>query len=135
MAKRLLWLCLAVAIGIEAKQAYFEHIQPTYGDALALVNQTPKDARIYFLFEPRTYGMSRSVQSDLILDNLGHDFYIYHTPEAILHAWRSQGYTYVLYQREGDTLLENPIESRRLFSLLEIVSATPNTILYRVPPP
>ena len=126
---------LAVAIGIEAKQAYFERIQPTYGDALALVNQTPKDARIYFLFEPRTYGMSRSVQSDLILDNLGHDFYIYHTPEAILHAWRFQGYTYVLYQREGDTLLENPIESRRLFSLLEIVSATPNTILYRVPPP
>jgi hypothetical protein len=126
---------LAVAVGIESRQSYYERIQPAYGDALALVEQTPEDARIYFLFEPRSYGMDRSVQVDLILDNLGHDFYLYHTPEGILQAWQSQGYTYVLYQHAGDALLDDPQETARLFSLLEVVAETPNTVLYRLPAP
>jgi hypothetical protein len=126
---------LRVALGIESMQAYYERIQPAYGDALRLVRQTPPDAHIYFLYEPRTYGMDRIVRDDLILDNLAHDFYLYQTPEDVLQAWQSQGYSYVLYQRAGVDFLENPPETDRLFSMLEVVDETPNTILYRLPAP
>lgn len=126
---------LAAALGMIDRQSYFDRFQPPYGDALSLVSQTPADARIYFLFEPRSYGMSRSVTPDAINQNLAHDFYLYHTPENILHAWQARGYTYVIYQRVGDGLLENPEEDQRLFSILDVAAKTPNTILYRIPSP
>ena len=117
------------------RQVYFEQFQPSYGDALALVDQTPTEAYIYFLFEPRSFGMERTVVPDPINANLAHDFYLYHTPEEILHAWQSQGFTYVLYQRAGDGLLDQPQETDRLFSMLKVVVETPNTVLYQVPAP
>lgn len=126
---------LAVAVGIEPRQAYYERFQSSYADALELVDGTPPEASIYFLYEPRSYGMERSIQVDLILDNLGHDFYLYRSPEGILEAWAEQGYSHVLYQRAGDPLLSHPEETARLFSLLEVVSETSNTVLYRLPVP
>jgi 4-amino-4-deoxy-L-arabinose transferase-like glycosyltransferase len=124
---------IATALGIESKQAYYEKYQPTYADALALVNQTPENASVYFLYEPRSYGMNRTVQSDLVLDNLDHDFYLNHTPENVLQAWQAEGYTYVLYQKAGDSMLAFSEESQQLFSMLTIVAETENTILYQVP--
>jgi hypothetical protein len=124
---------VAVDLGITDRQVYFERFQPTYADALSLVSQTPPDAHIYFLFEPRSYGMDRAVTPDPINTNLGHDLYLYHTPESILYEWQSLGYSYVLYQRAGESLLENPELDQRLFSLLKVVAETPNTILYQVP--
>jgi 4-amino-4-deoxy-L-arabinose transferase-like glycosyltransferase len=126
---------LAAALGMTSRQAYFEYTQPSYADALSLVSQTPADAHIYFLFEPRSYGMNRTITPDSINQNLVHDFYLYHTPENILHAWQSQRYNYVLYQRVGDGFPENLEGEQRLFSLLDITAETPNTILYRIPSP
>ena len=126
---------LAAALGMTGRQAYFDRFQPAYADALALVGQTPPGSQVYFLFEPRSYGMSRPVTPDPINQNLAHDFYLDHTPEAILLDWRAQGYAYVLYQRIGEGYLEDPGESQRLFSLLELVQQTSNTVLYRLPPP
>ena len=126
---------LAAALGMTGRQAYFERFQPAYADALELVSQTPPGSKVYFLYEPRSYGMSRPVTPDPINQNLAHDFYLDQTPEAIVKAWQAQGYAYVLYQRAGDSLLEEPEDSQRLFSLLEVVQQTSNTILYRLPPP
>jgi len=124
---------LAAATGMTSRQAYFERFQPAYGDALTLVGQTPEGSRVLFLFEPRSFGMSRFVQPDPINENLDHDFYLYHTPEAVLRSWQARGFTYVLYQHAGDTLTENLAESERLFSMLEVAAQTPFTILYRIP--
>jgi hypothetical protein len=126
---------LMVAVGAETRQEYMARLQPGYADALELVTQTPMNGYVYFLFEPRSYGMPRRVQPDPINDNLAHDFFLYHTPEGILHAWQSQGFTYILYQHAGDSLLDQPQETARLFSMLQVVAETPNTILYRIPSP
>ena len=123
----------AVALGMADRQAYIQRQQPSYGDALSLVSQTPPESRIYFLFEPRSYGMRRSVTPDAINSNLAHDLWLYHTPENILHEWQAQGYAYVLYQRAGDRLVENPAEAARLFSMMDVVAQTSNTILYKIP--
>jgi hypothetical protein len=124
---------IAVTLGMTDRQAYFEQFQTSYGDALSLVSHTPPDAHVYFLFEPRSYGMSRSVTPDPINQNLAHDFFLYHTPENVLHAWKAQGYTNVIYQRAGDELIKNSAEDQRLFSLMDMVEETPNTILYQIP--
>ena len=126
---------LAVSLGIVNRQEYFDKIQPNYADALKLVNTTPDDSRIYFLFEPRSYQMPRFVMADPINTNLAHDFYLFETPDKIVQAWRSEGYTHVLYQHAGEGLIENPEDTSRLFALLEIVEQTPNTTLYHIPAP
>ena len=126
---------LAAALGMNDRQAYFERFQPAYADALSLVRQTPANAHIYFLFEPCSYGMNRAVTPDILHLNLSHDFYLYHTPENVLHNWQTRGFTYVLYQHLGDGSLENPGEDQRLFSMLDLVAETPNTVLFQIPSP
>ena len=126
---------LMAAVGAETNQAYMTRLQPSYADALELVGQTPMDSYVYFLFEPRSYKMPRRVQPDPINDNLAHDFYLYHTPEGILRAWQSQGFTYILYQRAGEGLLDQPQETARLLYKLQVVAERPDTILYRLPAP
>jgi hypothetical protein len=79
--------------------------------------------------------MPRRVQPDPINDNLGHDFNLYLSPEGILRAWQAQGYTNILYQRAGESLLNQPMETDRLFSMLQVVAETPNTILFHLPEP
>ncbi|MFH2102335.1 MAG: glycosyltransferase family 39 protein [Chloroflexota bacterium] len=126
---------LATALGMNSRQTYYERFQPNYDDALALVDQTPEDARVYFVFEPRSYQMTRSVYADPINQNLAHDFYLYQTPEKVLQAWQAEEYTYVLYQFAGDSLVDNPEQVAQLFSMLEIIDQTSRTVLYRIPAP
>lgn len=99
---------LAIATGIVTTQSYFEKYQPGYAYALQVVDQTNLNARIYSLFEPRSYSMTRPIQPDPILDNFSHDVYLYEHPENVVAAWRSQGYTHVLLnRRNADLMLEN----------------------------
>lgn len=85
-----------VSVGSESRSSYMARIQPSYADAIRLVNQTPTDAFIYSLYEPRTFGMERHVQADAINDNLAHDFYLYATNAQVVTAWKKLGYTHVL---------------------------------------
>ncbi|MGD0610762.1 MAG: glycosyltransferase family 39 protein [Anaerolineales bacterium] len=90
---------ILVAVGAETRQSYMARIQPGYAGALELVGQTPADAYIYFLYEPRSYGMPRRVQPDPINDNLLHSLYVYGNSDAAVAAWRAQGYTHILIYR------------------------------------
>ncbi len=90
---------IIAAIGSETRQSYVERFQPKYAQALELVNQTPPDAFVYLINEPRSYGMNRRVQPDPINDNLSHDFYIYRTNADLISAWKSLGYTHVLVSK------------------------------------
>ena len=87
---------LAVAIGIESRESYSAREQPDYTAAMELVNQTPPNAYIYLIDEPRSYGMNRRVQPDPINDNLPHDFYLYPANDELLSAWHELGYTHIL---------------------------------------
>jgi hypothetical protein len=123
------------ALKLQDIQIYLEKIQPSYADALSLVNQTPPAARIYFIYEPRSYGMGRQVVPDVLNTNISHDFYLYQTPENILNTWQSRGYTHLLYQINGERFFENPAGTQELFDLMELVSETHNSRLYKIPSP
>jgi hypothetical protein len=92
---------LSYAFGMESREAYFERIQPRYAEALKITSETPNDAYLYFLFEPRSYNMPRKIQPDPILDNLTHDYYQYNTPERIIKNWQANGYTHLLIYYPG----------------------------------
>jgi hypothetical protein len=92
---------LAYALGLETRQAYLSKVQPAYAQAMQLLESTPPDTSLYFLFEPRSYGATRQVQIDPILDNFAHDWYIHGDDESLVQDWRSRGYTHVMLYRRG----------------------------------
>jgi len=105
-----------------------------------MVSGTKPNAKIYFLFEPRSYGMTRNIQPDPILDNFSHDVFLHDTPENIVLAWKTEGYTHVLLNRRNAHLI---LEATKQASLLEqtIVFLTPvaaskdqNYELLEIPP-
>jgi hypothetical protein len=121
---------LATATGLVTSQAYLEKYQPGYASAVQMVSEVPLDSTVYSLLEPRSYGMTRSVQPDPILDNFSHDVYLSGKPEDILARWQRQGHTHVLLQRRAveailggtadETLLEETID------LLELIATSPD---------
>lgn len=106
---------LAIAMGIVTRASYFEKYQPGYAYAIQAVDQTGLNSNVYFLFEPRSYGMARSIQPDPILDNFAHDLYLYGNPESIINTWRQQGYTHVLLNRRAGSFVLEKAEDRTIF--------------------
>lgn len=99
---------LAVALGAQSRERYIERINPSYAALMKLMEELPTDARVYSLFEPRSYGLPRSTQPDPITYNFAHDAYLYETPAGILQTWKSEQYTHILvYERGLDFLIEN----------------------------
>ena len=99
---------LKYAAGLETRQAYLSRTIPHYAQAIDLVAQTPEDAQIYSIFEPRSYYFSRNVRIDAILGNLGHDLYLHGSPDAVVRSWKDAGYTHILFYRLGaDFLAQN----------------------------
>jgi hypothetical protein len=99
---------LAFAVGTESQESYLAKIQPSYAQAVELVDKTPDDSRIYALYEPRSYYISRVIQPDPILDNFAHAIYLHTDPKGVISSWQDEGYTHVLIYRQGiNFLLEN----------------------------
>ena len=99
---------LAVAFGVQSRERYIERVNPSYAAVISLLDELPKDAQVYNLFEPRSYALPRSVQPDTINSNFAHDIYLYQTPEAIIREWKSKGYTHILvYERGLSFLIES----------------------------
>ncbi len=130
---------LAYALGMESRQAYFERIQLSYAVAINLVNTTPPDAYVYFLFEPRSYQMPRKVQPDLINDNLAHDYYLFRTSDAIINDWGAKGYTHILLYNPGvESYIKNNREINKtqidiMLKNLKLETILGNYALYSIP--
>jgi len=135
---------LSVAIGITSREEYAEKRQPGYAHALALMKNVPANAKVYFLFEPRSYGINIQVQPDAINANFSHDMWLYKTPEKIIAAWQQQGYTHILLSRSGaDFIFQNesfsPSGEEAILKQVEILldrigeSQSGEYILYKIP--
>jgi hypothetical protein len=106
---------LAVVTGLTTHQSYYETYQPGYAYAQQVISKLTSNAKIYSLFEPRSYGIPRSIQPDPILDNFSHDLYLYGDPEGIIQAWLKQGYTHVLLNRRAAGLVLENAEEQAIF--------------------
>lgn len=136
---------LAVALGAQSRERYIERINPSYAGLMNIMGQLPSDARVYSLFEPRTYGLPRQTQPDPIIDNFAHDVYRHATPDAIIEHWKSAQYTHVLvYERGLGFMVESAAgkftpDTRAILqetlAKLEPVSQTPDRVysIYKIP--
>ncbi len=99
---------LAVALGAQSREKYIERINPSYAALMKLMHGLPADARVYSLFEPRTYGLPRQTQADPIIYNFAHDVYLYESSDAIIRHWKSEQYTHlIIYQRGLDFMVDS----------------------------
>lgn len=136
---------LAVAFGAQSRTRYIERVNPSYAALMNAVNELPRDAHVYSLFEPRSYGLPRLVQPDPINSNFAHDVYLFRTPDVIIQNWKSQRYTHVIvYERGRDFIAESdstrftPAMQAILTATLEqlkLVAQTPDKIysIYQIP--
>jgi hypothetical protein len=93
---------LAYLMGLESREAYLMRQQGDYYAAMKFVNaELPPDARVFFLWEPRTYYAERSTQPDVILDAWLHLRWQFNDVDAIAAALCARGYTHVLLSRAG----------------------------------
>jgi len=92
---------VSVVVGLTSQQEYTEKRQSGYAHLLTLMKDIPENTKVYFLFEPRSYGINAQVQPDAINANFSHDLWLYKTPKNIITAWRQQGYTHVVVSKLG----------------------------------
>ena len=135
---------IAVATGMVSRQRYMENQQPEYTRILGLVNKLPGNARVYFLFEPRSYGAKIYVEPDGINSHLSHDILLYKSPQKIISAWQQQGYTHVLLSTKGADFVFHsessaPIDQEALLKQVEALlipvdeSQNGRSVLYKIP--
>jgi hypothetical protein len=88
--------------GQESREAYLTRRLGAYYATMQAINQSlPAEAKIVFLWEPRSYYCQRDCRPDSILDEFPHLVYQHATAEAIVQAWREAGITHVLVHRAG----------------------------------
>lgn len=93
---------LPVAFGLESEAHFLERRLGNYQLAIEEINQLPEDARVIFLWEPRSYACQVDCRPDALLDRFLHltHFYGYDAAEIAAH-WQAEGATHVLLHQAG----------------------------------
>jgi hypothetical protein len=93
---------LAYLAGAESREAYLARHLGDYYAAMKFTNSNlPKDARVFFLWEPRSYYADRSTQPDAILDAWMYLRWQSRDVDSIAATLQARGYTHVLLSRTG----------------------------------
>ena len=135
----------AFALGQISAEDWYRHNMSLYLEYLELLEHAPEDARVYVLFEPRSYRAPREVLPDTLLVHWPHALHLYGTPERALQGWRNRGYTHLvvgwhaagfLYETSS-TYYRSPQwrALRRLNDLAPLVARSPSGAytLHRIP--
>jgi 4-amino-4-deoxy-L-arabinose transferase-like glycosyltransferase len=95
-------------IGDESKDENLRRRLGSHYEAMKYINtETPEDAGIAFLWEPRSYYCQRDCRPDSILDAFGRLQYEYGDAPDVVHALRDDGITHILIFEKGlDLVLE-----------------------------
>lgn len=98
---------LHVIAGFQDEEDFLLAELQSHYAAMQAVNELPDDARVLFLWEPRTYYCERDCEPDSMINNWWHDREVFGSPEQIAAHWRERGYTHVLvYETGGRFLIE-----------------------------
>jgi hypothetical protein len=93
---------LSYLVGYQSAQGYVRRYQPDYQEAVEYINEElSQSAKIYFLWEPRSFYSERDVRPDAILDGFLHLRYRFGDAAAINRYLIDAGFTHVLLHRRG----------------------------------
>jgi hypothetical protein len=136
---------LAVALGVQSRAGYIARVNPSYAGLINALNELPANSYMYNIFEPRSYGLPRRTQPDVINSNFAHDLHLYHIPADVIQQWKRQGYTHIIVNERGLSLSAQDPESKfnairraalhETLGMLEFVAQTPDAAysIYRIP--
>ena len=115
---------LPFLLGAETREAFQErHLGDHYRAMFFINNQLPADAKVLFLWEPRSYLCERSCQPDTLLFTWRHLLYAHGGPDAIRDALKKAGTTHVLAYGGGFRYYSEPphveIEGPHIAALLD----------------
>ena len=93
---------LTYVAGSASRDAILTHWLGSHYTAMQGINeQTPPDAVVVFLYEPRSYYCERDCRPDSILDTFAHLEYLHNDSSGIAQAWRSEGVSHILLFETG----------------------------------
>jgi hypothetical protein len=136
---------VAVALGVQRREAYIARVNPSYAALMQMMNELPEAAYAYHIFEPRSYGLPRRTQPDAINYNFARDVHLYRMPSEIIRQWKQNGYTHVILYERGLTLAVNDPSGKfsatmqdalqQTLAQLEFIDRTPDEVytMYRIP--
>jgi len=115
---------LPFLLGAETREAFQErHLGDHYRAMSFINNQLPADAKVLFLWEPRSYLCERTCQPDTLLFNWRRLLYAHGASDAIRDALKSDGITHVLAYGGGFRYYSEPphveMEGPHIAALLE----------------
>lgn len=101
-----------VVLGLQSPDAYLTDRLGWHYAAMQELDELPADARVLFLWEPRTFYCHADCTPDSLLDRWWHDRQLEPDPLAIAQVWRDAGYTHLLIHEDGLRFLvdEEPYE-------------------------
>jgi len=91
----------AYLIGAESREHFLVRNMGFYAEAMDAVNHLPANARVQFMWEPRSYLALRSVRADPLLDALPHLVTTSGTLDAGVQKLKRDGFTHVLVYETG----------------------------------
>ncbi len=93
---------LPYLIGLENREAYLIRRLGAHYGTMQQINETlPPEAKVVFLWEPRSYYCQPDCRPDSILDEFPHLVDKYGSAETIAQQWQNAGVSYVLIHRVG----------------------------------
>ncbi|GJM40885.1 MAG: hypothetical protein DHS20C20_11670 [Ardenticatenaceae bacterium] len=93
---------LTYVAGSSSRDEILTHWLGSHYPAMQAVNeQTPPDAVIRFLYEPRSYYCDRDCRPDSILDSFAHLEYLHNDANGIAQAWHDEGVSHILLFETG----------------------------------
>ena len=97
-----------ILVGDESEEENLQRRLTSHFEAMEFINtETPEDAVVAFLWEPRSYYCQRDCRPDSILDEFGHLQYQYGDAQNIAKAMQDRGISHVLVFEKGlDFVLE-----------------------------
>jgi hypothetical protein len=87
--------------GLENRPAFLSRRLGAHYAAMEALNSLPAEARVVFLWEPRSYYCRRDCAPDSILDELAHLVDQHGTAAAIAQSWQAAGVSHILLHRAG----------------------------------
>ncbi|MBN1310566.1 MAG: phospholipid carrier-dependent glycosyltransferase [Anaerolineae bacterium] len=87
---------LRVVFGLQSEEAYLEQAMGVSYLAMQQVNELPQDAKVLFLWEPRTFHCERICIPDSLINQWWHERQLEPDPHRIVGQWQEQGVTHVL---------------------------------------
>lgn len=120
-----------VLAGLETEQTYLERNLGMYALAMQALHELPEGSQTLMLWEGRGLYAPINASADPWIDRWRADYWRYGSADAVLEAWRTQGFTHLLLYGTGMEMVRaggSPLESEGWQALDAMLARLPEPV-------